>query len=47
MDKLTKLYIVLVPLGILSYFYYKTLPRKETFGSTSPGTLVQLVSSHA
>jgi hypothetical protein len=37
--------MILTSILILSVFYYITLPKKEAFG-TSPGTLVQLASTH-
>lgn len=37
--------MILTAILVLSFFYYITLPKTEGFG-TSPGTLVQLASTH-
>ena len=37
--------VIAIIFSIALYFYYATV-QKESFGSTSPGTMVQLQTSH-
>jgi hypothetical protein len=47
MNKILILLIILIILSVLAVYQFETLSQHvERFGSTSPGTMVQLVSSH-